>query len=141
VGAKRWKVEADLGPVKYLATLLGAKDDERALVFHLESRYCSIWPAVLLLLVATRTARAQLSAPEAQRSVCKRAVERAEPIQRSWFRAATRWQLRWRPRPRPGDQPCDLPQGGIPATEGPVSSRPFLFIRRHNPIRDLIFTI
>jgi len=30
---------------------------------------------------------------------------------------------------------------GIPPTEGLVSSRPFLFIRRRNLIRDLIFTI
>jgi len=27
------------------------------------------------------------------------------------------------------------------SSEGPVSSRPFLFIRRRNPIRDLIVTI
>jgi len=30
---------------------------------------------------------------------------------------------------------------GIPTTEGPVSSQPFRFIRRRNPIRDLTFTI
>jgi hypothetical protein len=52
-GARR-KVEADLGPVKYLATLLGAKDDDVLRWFILAVAVLLDPAAVLLLAAATR---------------------------------------------------------------------------------------
>jgi hypothetical protein len=52
-GARR-KVEADLGPVKYLATLLGAKDDDVLRWFILAVALLLDPAAVLLLAAATR---------------------------------------------------------------------------------------
>jgi hypothetical protein len=54
VEGERRKVEADLGPVKYLATLLGAEDDEVLRYFILVVALLLDPAAVLLLLAATR---------------------------------------------------------------------------------------
>jgi hypothetical protein len=48
-------VEADLGPVRYLATLLGANDVDVLLYFVLVLALLLDLAAVLLLLAATRT--------------------------------------------------------------------------------------
>lgn len=53
-GARR-KVEADLGPVKYLATLLGAKDDDVLRWFILAVALLLDPAAVLLLAAATKS--------------------------------------------------------------------------------------
>jgi hypothetical protein len=52
-GARR-KVEADVGPVRYLATLLGAKDDDVLRYFILAVALLLDPAAVLLLMAATR---------------------------------------------------------------------------------------
>jgi hypothetical protein len=51
---ERRKVEADLGPIKYLATLLGANDDDVLRYFILAVALLLDPAAVLLLLAATR---------------------------------------------------------------------------------------
>ena len=53
---ERRKVEADLGPVKYLAILLGAKDGDVLRYFILAVALLLDSAAVLLLLAATRRA-------------------------------------------------------------------------------------
>jgi hypothetical protein len=53
VEGQRRKVEADLGPVKYLATMLGAKDDDVLRYFILVVALLLDPAAVLLLLAAT----------------------------------------------------------------------------------------
>jgi hypothetical protein len=75
VEGERRTVEADLGPVQYLATLLGA-DNETVLRGSFSwLRCCSTHAPVLLLLAATSTDRAG-----GARRVCERAVERAVPF-------------------------------------------------------------
>jgi hypothetical protein len=54
VDGVRWKVEADLGPVKYLATLLGVSDDVVLRLFILAVALLLDAAAVLLLAAATR---------------------------------------------------------------------------------------
>src|SRR5262249_22575767 len=58
VEGERRMVEADLGPVKYLAALLGAEDDAVMRWFILAVALLLDPAAVLLLLAATRRARA-----------------------------------------------------------------------------------
>ncbi len=57
VDGERKKVEADLGPVRYLATLLGAGDQDVLRYFILVVALLLDPAAVLLLLAATRAAR------------------------------------------------------------------------------------
>ena len=52
---ERRTVEADLGPVKYLATLIGATDQDVLRYFILVVALLLDPAAVLLLLAATRT--------------------------------------------------------------------------------------
>ncbi len=74
VEGERRTVEADLGPVRYLATLIGA-DNETVLRWFILVVALLLDPAaVLLLLAATRT-RAQ-----APRQRAGRAIERAKPV-------------------------------------------------------------
>jgi hypothetical protein len=54
---ERRKVEADLGPVRYLATLLGANDQDVLRWFILIVALLLDPAAVLLLLAATRRGR------------------------------------------------------------------------------------
>jgi hypothetical protein len=54
-GARR-KVEADLGPVKYLATLLGARDDD-VLRWFILAVALLLDPAAVLLLFAASSGR------------------------------------------------------------------------------------
>jgi len=56
VDGERRKVEADLGPVRYLATLLGANDQDVLRWFILVVALLLDPAAVLLLLAATRAA-------------------------------------------------------------------------------------
>ena len=55
VEGERRTVEADLGPVRYLATLLGANDEDVLRYFILVVAPLLDPAAVLLLLAATRT--------------------------------------------------------------------------------------
>jgi hypothetical protein len=54
VEGERRTVEADLGPVRYLATLIGAKDEDVLRYFILVVAILLDPAAVLLLLAATR---------------------------------------------------------------------------------------
>ncbi len=56
VEGQRALVEADLGPVKYLATLLGA-DNETVLRWFILVVACMLDPAAVLLLLAAVSAR------------------------------------------------------------------------------------
>ena len=70
-----------VGPVRYLATLLGAKDDDALRYFILVVALLDP-AAVLLLLAATRTWHVVNCPRRRRKVVCKRAVERADPSAR-----------------------------------------------------------
>jgi hypothetical protein len=57
VDGERRQVEADLGPVRYLAALIGTTDDETMRCFILAVALLLDPAAVLLLLAATRVRR------------------------------------------------------------------------------------